>query len=135
MIKIFLIVFLIFIVGCSSIYDCGEDLQCFKEHSKDCQRTRVNAIYEENDVRITTRGLTDEGCRVSLKIEQISQKLKEEYPIETRNAEGKTLNCILPVKSDYAEEILNLEETFNRACSGPVKVALQGPLKDILRKV
>ena len=114
------------------IKNCGVDLDCFKEASKDCSRAKLYLNHEGGIAKLTLRGLTDDGCKVSLKIEEISDEIKQDYPTESLVAKGKTLNCVIPIKDDYYEDIMNLEENIDSSCSGPIKDIMQGPLKDLL---
>jgi len=134
---IILILGLIFLSGCS-IKNCNTDLECFKESAKTCSKVRVNLIEEKNNIRVTVRGLTANSCSVSFKLEEISDDIKKEYPLETRIAKGKTLNCLINKKytdyeqPDYIDEIFHLPQEFETSCSGPIKDLMKGPLKEIV---
>lgn len=117
---ILLLVFLIFLSGCS-YSNCGYDLNCFEEYAKDCSKSKVNIIQDSNDVRITLRGVSKEGCKVSFKIEEISREYKNKYPNEALILEGKSLTCNIPIKEDYSEEIMNIGDNVDNYCSGPIK--------------
>lgn len=133
-----LIFVMIFVSGCS-IKECGTDLNCFKELAKDCSRGKVNIIHEDNNIRLTSRGTLFGKCKLSLKIEEIGEKLRQENPTMAILAKGKTLNCAIPVEiveynpNQYINEILNFEEQFDQYCSGPIKDVLQGPLKEVIK--
>lgn len=134
-----LIISVLLISGCS-IQECGTDLNCFKELAKDCSRAKVNIKYEDNDVRLTSRGNWLSTCTVSLKIEKVGQRFIQEDPALASLAEGKTLNCKIPMEvvnytpDQYIDEILNIEQKFDQYCSGPIKDVLQGPLKDVFKE-
>jgi hypothetical protein len=134
-----LLISLILITGCS-IQDCNTDLSCFKELAKDCSRAKVNIKYEDNDVRLTSRGNWFGECKISLKIEKVGDRFVQEDPTLAKLAEGKTLNCEIPIEivknnnEQYIDEILNLEQKFDQYCSGPIKDTIKGPLKDIVMK-
>lgn len=114
-------------------------MNCFKELAKDCSRGRVNIIHEDTNIRLTSRGTLFEKCRLSLKIEEIGEKLRQENPTIATLTKGKTLNCAIPIEiveynqDQYIDEILNFGEKFNQYCSGPIKDVLQGPLKEVIK--
>ena len=135
---IFLILSIVLISGC--IKDCGTDLTCFIESAKYCSSARVNIINQGNNIRLTSRGIWFGKCKLSLKIEEIGEELKKQDPDLARIATGKTINCAVPVeivnydREAYIKEILTLEDRFNQYCSGPIKDALQGHLKEIIKE-
>lgn len=135
---VLLFVVVIFIAGCVRIKDCGTDLNCFKENAKTCTKSKVNLIDGGNNLRVTIRGHDTDSCRVSFKIEEVSETIKGQYPTETRIAIGKTMNCKIDKKYsgyeqlDYIDEIFNLPEEFDKKCSGPIKDLMQGPLKEVI---
>ena len=139
-ITLIVLVLAMFLVSGCAIKDCQTDLNCFKELVKDCSKAKVNIIYHDNNLRLTSRGIWLEDCRLSFKIEQISEKLRQEDPNLAMLAEGKTLNCAIPLQvveqnqDEIIDNILNLEEQFNEYCSGPIKDALQGPLKNAVKE-
>src|SRR3989338_1559835 len=92
-ITLIVLVLAMFLVSGCAIKDCQTDLNCFKELVKDCSKAKVNIIYDDNNLRLTSRGIWLEDCRLSFKIEQ-----------------------------------------FNEYCSGPIKDALQGPLKNAVKE-
>lgn len=136
---VIIILSMILITGCT-VKDCGTNIFCFKEAAKYCSRASVNIIDEGNNIRLTSRGEWNGKCEVSLKIEAISNELSMQNPTLARTAIGKTLNCAVPVevveynRDQYINEILNLEDKFNQYCSGPIKDALQGPLKEFIKE-
>ena len=130
---------MILISGCA-IKDYGTDINGFKESAKYCSRARVNIIHQGNNIRLTSRGIWFGKCKLSLKIEEISDELTQQNPTMARIAKGKTLNCAVPVeivkynRDQYIDEILNIEDKFDQYCSGPIKDALQGPLKEVIKE-
>ncbi len=135
-----ILVFSMLLVSGCNLRDCGNDWHCFMESAKSCSRARVSIVYEDNSVRLTTRGVWFGECKVSLKIEKVGQELRQRDPVMADMAEGKTLNCAIPLEiveynsEQYIDEILNIEDRFDEYCSGPIKDALQGPLRDIVKK-
>ena len=133
-----LIIVMFLLSGCT-IQDCGTDLSCFKEQAKDCSRARVNINYQDNVVRLTSRGVWFNKCKLSFKIEKVGNQFVQKDPTLAKLAEGKTLNCAIPVEivnynpDQYIDEILNAEEKFDQYCSGPIKDALKGPLREIIK--
>ena len=132
-----LIVSVLVISGCS-IKDCKDDLSCFEKSVKKCSKAKVNIKYEDNDVRLTSRGIWGGKCQVSLKVEKVGKKLRQKDPIASKIAEGKTMNCAIPLKEinkpKQITELFLLEQKFNQYCSGPIKDAMQGPLKEMIQK-
>src|SRR3989344_6367856 len=130
--------FAILITGCAKIKDCGTDFDCFKVNAKTCSRAKANLINEDNNIRVTIRGHSVDYCRVSFKIENIGENMRNKYPTESGIAIGKTMNCKVDKKYseykdlDYIEEITNLPNEFDRSCSGPIKDLMEGPLKEIM---
>lgn len=63
----------------------------------------------------------------------------QDNPSLATNAKGKTLNCAVPLevveydREKYVEELLLFEDRLNQYCSGPVKDAMQGPLKEVIK--
>ena len=131
-------VFIIFTAGCVKIKDCETDITCFKENAKTCSKSKINLIDEGTNLRVTIRGYDATSCEISFKVESIDEKLKTQYPTETRIAIGKTMNCNIDKRYskyeqlDYIDEILNLPEKFDESCSGPIKDLMQGPLKEVI---
>jgi hypothetical protein len=128
-----------FIVSGCSISECGTDLNCFKELAKDCSRAKVNIKYEDNDVRLTSRGNWFGECKLSLKIEKVGDQFVQKDSTLAKLAEGKTLNCAIPMEiveynqDQYVDEILNFEQKFDQYCSGPIKDVLRGHLGEAIK--
>ena len=131
--KILLIFTLIVLLGCTNIKDCGKDINCFEERSKECLKTKVLVEEDNTLLKVTIRGIEDNECKVSLKVEELGENIKKKYPVESRVAEGKTLNCQFPLNTtDYIERITDFEEEVDKKCSGPLKEISRLYLRDIL---
>jgi len=130
----FLLICLFFVAGCTKTKDCGDDVKCFGEEIKDCSKAKVYVSNEGNKIKVTSKGLSKDECRVSLRIEEVGWKLKEDYPTESFIAKGKTLNCNIPIKENYSEAIQNLENYFDESCSGPIKDLLDGRFGEVIKK-
>lgn len=137
-ILLLLILFFICLAGCS-IKDCKTDINCFIESAKYCSKARVNIIHDETNIKLTSRGVWFEKCKISLKIEEVGGELVQQNPTIAKLAIGKTLNCAIPMEiinynnSEYINEILNFDNKFDMYCSGPIKDVLQGPLKNVIK--
>ena len=131
---------LMLLVSSCSTQDCGTDLTCFKELARDCSKAKVNIKYGDNDVRLTSRGNLFGECKISLKIEQVGEKLNQKDPALASLAKGKTLNCAIPIEivdynlDQYIDEIINLEQKFDQYCSGLIKDVLKGSIKETISK-
>lgn len=127
-----ILLFSIFLSGCA-IENCNTNLNCFKDAIKTCSRAKVNIQYEDNDVRLTSRGTSFGSCKVSVKIEKVGEKLRQKDPTLASLAEGNTLNCAIPLEALKSEEkivdnLLQAEQKFNQYCTGPIKDALAARL-------
>lgn len=118
-----LIIAFIFIEGCIT-KDCGTDVNCFKEASKNCGKARVNLNYEGTNIRATLRGMDKENCLISFKVEEVGEDLKQKYE-GIYLIKDKTLNCAVPLdiistNTNYMA-ILNSSDILDKYCSGPLK--------------
>ncbi len=123
-----LIIALIFIEGCITAKDCGTDINCFKEASKNCDTAKVNLNYEGTNIRVTLRGFQGENCLISFKVEEVGDALKQKYN-GIYLIKDKTLNCAVPlniisINTDYID-ILKSKDILNKYCSGPLKDLIQ----------
>ncbi|MBI4155148.1 hypothetical protein HY498_03620 [Candidatus Woesearchaeota archaeon] len=126
---------LILLQGCFNFRDCREDLACFKESLKNCERSIVSVEQEGIFMEAIIKGESDNLCRISFKINKVEGKVHEEFPVETNAAIGKRLNCNLNI-STYTEDRTFDEITKNYGiCNGPLKDAMLSLSRDeVLRK-
>lgn len=125
---------LILLAGCMPMVDCSDNLNCFKEHVKDCSRAKVNINHEGNILRLTLRGMDDNDCKVSLKIESVADDIREEYPLEASIAKGKTINCDIPMNINYYIGVDDVKAVMIEKCSGPIKDLMEGPLQKMVEE-
>ena len=137
--KIFVLCFLVLILGCIRVVDCGTDLLCFKKISKECSPGKILLQHEGNKVLIMLRGMDKDNCVISVKVEEIGEKFKQKYPLESTELRGKTVNCWAPKKYgsyreevSYFNEIINMSNNLDKMCRGQLKDILEGPLRNIL---
>lgn len=135
-ILILLVILLFLISGCVKYADCGSDITCFQSHAKTCTKSKLLTSHDENSILTTLRGVNDDKCRVSFKIIDVSEDIKNSYPNEASELNGKTLNCFIPFEYKNNNKVLDLTEVSQKLdeyCTGQIKEIVKGPLKEILK--
>lgn len=133
-------IIIILLLGLSGIQGCGykdckDDLDCFKESIKICEKSVVLINKEGISVTARVRGLVPGNlCFVSFKVNEVKGWIAEEYPTEAQMAIDKTLNCELDYKLEDFEDLSKLTKNYDR-CSGPLKVIVDPHIRDDLNLI
>jgi len=108
--------------GTCALENCGS-VECFFDKSSRCSRAKLDIEHDGNVIRLTTRGVWFGKCRISLKLQKIN--ITSINPNMARMAEGKTLNCGIPLdivsynSTQLIEGVMNLG--YEDYCTGPIK--------------
>lgn len=127
---------LIFISGCSRTINCGSNIECFKNNAETCTKSKFLLNQDGNNILITLRGINNDKCGVSFKVMELNEEEKNNYPTESSELKGKTLNCLVPIKYKDANNwlgLIDVNEKFDEYCSGQIKDLAKGPLKEVLK--
>jgi hypothetical protein len=123
------------IQGCG-YKECNENLNCFKDSIKICEKAVVLINKEGASVTGRVRGLVPgDLCFVSFKVNDIKGWIAEEYPAEAKLAIDNTLNCEIDYKKlENYEDLSLLTENYDR-CSGPLKAIIDSHIREELNLI
>lgn len=127
------IVGLVFLIGCfeAGLYDCGSDINCFKERAVKCEPTLLTITNSTSTtlgtMSMTTRaevqGGTLEKCTFYMKIEDISisgnltPTQKQLFDSMMGVLKGKDMTCVLPA-AQMSGKTPSTGMVNSSACSG-----------------